>query len=325
MTTDPRSLDFRGLELLCLVHQERSFGRAAEVLGVSQSVVSYAVAKLRDTFGDPLFLRVAGRTEPTGRCDEIVAWAHETLAAFDAVRTTAPFDPAAARGRLVIACNFYERALLIPPVVAMLRGAAPGLDLEIIDAAGTGHERLRAREADLLIGPYQRQDAGFYTRTLLTDGYVCLMDRDHPVARAGAEPSIETYLAFEHILITYGGAGPRPTSPRFERMGHRLDAAIRVPSPAGIARACGRIGLGSDDPGAAGRRPGPRPRHAPLPCLGAVARPAGLGRLGSPFPDVRLGARAHRGHGREPPASVRASVRGVAGPPPARRSWPRRR
>ena len=235
MSPDPQNLDFRSLEILCVVHRERSFGRAAELLQVNQSVVSYAIAKLRKTFGDPLFLRVGSRTEPTARCEEIVAWAHDALTDFEAVRITAPFDPATARARFVIACNFYERLLLIPSIVAMLRGAAPGLDLEIVDAAGTGHERLQSREADLLIGPYRRQDAGFYSRTLLTDSYVCLMDRAHPQARSGDDLTLDAYLALDHILITYGGRWTSPFVTGIERAGYRLEPAIRVPSPAGIA------------------------------------------------------------------------------------------
>ena len=232
--TDPETLDFRTFHLLTVVHRERSFRRAAEVLGVSQSVVSYGIEKLRQVFGDPLFVRERGETLPTERCDALARYAADLLAEFEAMQVQPAFDPGTTTETLTIACNYYERSVLVPAIVGRLRAEAPGLQIEVIDAAGSGHTRLLEGEADLLIGPYQREDASFYERRLMSEHYVCLMDADHPAAKA--PPSLEDYLGFDHIVVTYGGRWVSPYIREIEAIGRRLDAPLRVPSPAGIER-----------------------------------------------------------------------------------------
>ncbi len=231
---DPQQLDFRSFHILSVVYRERSFSRAAEELGVSQSMVSYAIEKLRRVFDDPLFVRESGQTLPTARCEEVVAYALDLMAGFEAIRARPEFDPASATDRITIACNYYERSIMIPALVATLRREAPNLQLEVVDASGRGHQRLLDGEADLLIGPYRRQDVSLYERMLLTDSYACLMDAAHP--SAGSSPDLPTYLGFEHIVITYGGLWVSPYVQEIESAGHRLQVALRVPSPAGIDR-----------------------------------------------------------------------------------------
>ena len=232
--TDPQQLDFRSFHFLTVVHREQSFSRAAEVLGVSQSMVSYAIEKLRQVFGDPLFVREAGQTLATPRCEELVTYALDLLSNFEAVQTRPDFDPSTATAKITIACNYYERSFMIPAIIAGLRREAPLLQLEVVDASGGGHARVLDGEADLLIGPYRRKDASLYERMLLSDRYVCLMDAGHPAAATA--PTLEDYLAFEHILITYGGRWVSPYIREIEEMGYRLTASLRVPSPAGIDR-----------------------------------------------------------------------------------------
>jgi DNA-binding transcriptional LysR family regulator len=232
MTVDPLSTDFKTLHLLARVHALRSFTKAAEELGLNQSAVSYTIEKLRSVFHDPLFVRQGRAILPTPRCDEIVREAEGLIAEFRQLTIPATFDPGTMRRRLVIACNYYERVLWMPHLVRAIRAEAPGVDLEIVDAADRGHERLLRGEADVLIGPYARDDAGFYRRRLYTEDYICLMDRSHPAA--GKPLDLHAYLALTHVLVTYGGRWTSAYVLDLQRMGHHLPVAIRVPSPAGI-------------------------------------------------------------------------------------------
>jgi DNA-binding transcriptional LysR family regulator len=229
---DLLSLDLRTFQLLAAVARTESFTRAAEALNVSQSVISYNVDKLRKVFEDPLFVRIGGKTLPTDRCRAIIAFSTDMLADFQRLRTSGGFDPATTVERLAIACNYYERMLIIPRIAAALAQAAPRMPVEIVDASGTGHEKLLNREADLLIGPFQRDDAAFYARTLATDSYACLLDPGHPDAQGPL--TLDRYLALDHILVTYGGRWRSNFLTEIDRLGHTLNAAIRIPSPAGI-------------------------------------------------------------------------------------------
>ncbi len=233
---DPLDIDFRALQVLIWVHQFRSFTRAAEELGVNQSAVSYTVNKLRQVFQDPLFVRQARRLHATRRCEDIVQEAKRLTAEFRQLAAPPDFDPKTVSQKFIIACNFYERVLIVPDIVKTLTREAPNLELEIIDASGIGHERLTRNEADLLIGPFERSDPNFYRRDLYQDRYVCLVDPAHPMAEG--DLSLEEYLGLDHVLVTYGGQWRSRYLIELERMGKAkaLKVVLRVPSPAGLGR-----------------------------------------------------------------------------------------
>ncbi len=230
--SDPLQLDFAALRTLQVVHRSVSFTHAAEQLGVNQSAVSYTVDRLRKTFNDPLFVRQGGKQVATQRCGEIVRQTSAMLENIHELARPEGFDPARAEETIRIACNYYERVLLVPQIVSNISRAAPRMKIEIVDARGTGHLRLLDMNADVLIGPFLRKESGFYSRTLLQDSYVCLMDKSHDLARKNI--SLEEYLSLAHIHISYGGNWRSAYLTRLQEMNIELDAVLTVPSPAGI-------------------------------------------------------------------------------------------
>lgn len=231
---DPRSVDFAALEVLDRVDRCGSFTRAAEELGVNQSAISYQVDKLRRLFGDPLFVREGRAQQATDRCRDILARTRAMTQDFLALAEPADFDPATAERRLSIACNYYERVLVIPPLARHLRRVAPGLRLEILNAADRGADLLMAGMADLLIGPFRAGESAFRARRLTTDRYCCLMDPSHPAA--AQTPDLAGWLGLDHVVITYGGTWRSAYLDRLDAMGHGLRPTLSVPSPAGLGR-----------------------------------------------------------------------------------------
>ncbi|MDX5401106.1 MAG: LysR family transcriptional regulator, partial [Rhodobacterales bacterium] len=152
---DPLAVDFAALRVLRLVHDYGSFSRTAEELGVNQSSVSYTIDRLRRAFGDPLFVRQGAGIVPTDRCDDIVREAARMVDAFVALSAPRAFDPARAEATLVLSCNYYERATLVPALVRRLRAIAPGLKLGVITSTVRGREQLSRGECDVLVGPVQ--------------------------------------------------------------------------------------------------------------------------------------------------------------------------
>lgn len=225
-------LDFMALQTLCLVHEKRSFTEAALALDVNQSAVSYTIKKLRRIFGDPLFFRQGTRVAATERCSAIVAEAAAMLRAVD--RLTAPdtFDAATAQRGFVIACNYYERVVILPHLVRHIRRVAPGIRLDTIPSTATGDDQLRAAEADILIGPLRPDEADFYCRTLLDEHYVCLMDPGNPLA--GADLTLEDFLSCDHARVNYGDTWQSPYLRELERRGLRPNNVLSVSSPAGL-------------------------------------------------------------------------------------------
>lgn len=58
-------LDLNLIPYLVALNETRNVSRAGELLGVSQPRVSAALGRLREHFGDPLFVRTSRGMEPT--------------------------------------------------------------------------------------------------------------------------------------------------------------------------------------------------------------------------------------------------------------------
>ncbi|MFV0492954.1 MAG: LysR family transcriptional regulator [Pseudorhodobacter sp.] len=231
---DPLSLDFATLRVLCTVHDMGSFTAAAEVIKVNQSAISYTMDRLRKVFHDPLFVRERGRQIATARCQQIIAQVRPMLATLERLARPEEFDPARARQRLTLACNYYERLLIVPLLAHELRRQAPGIELVVVNSGGAGLERMLRGDSDLLIGPRPVVQSGVYVSRLCREDYVCLMDPAHP--RVDSQLSIEEYLSLDLIDITYEGNWVSPYIVELQSMGHRLRPALMVPSPAGVSR-----------------------------------------------------------------------------------------
>ncbi|WP_323785696.1 LysR family transcriptional regulator [Thalassovita sp.] len=229
---DPMTVDFAALKVLRLVHAHGSFTRAAEALGVNQSTISYAIDRLRNVFSDPLFVRQGAGIVATDRCNEIVAAAGQMVDEFAALTEPREFDPANARATITISCNFYERVILVPPLVRRLRDNAPGLKLDIISSTVQGKDQLARGESDLLIGPVQITEGGFYGRRLAGDHYVSVMAPDNPLA--GKVLTAREFVAAPHVVVTYGGNWQSRYLVEVEAAGMMLNSIMEVPSPANL-------------------------------------------------------------------------------------------
>ncbi len=249
---DPRTIDFAALNTLRLVHELGSFTAAAERLDVNQSAVSYTIAKLRGCFHDPLFVREGGRQVPTQRCVHLLAQSVQMLDMLDDMAQPDAFDPERSEHLVTIACNFYERILLIPEIVAELRRQAPRIRIKVVNALDDGHLRLLNRQADVLVGPFARLESGFHSRRVIAEEYACLMDPDHPCADQALDA--QTYLGLKHVLINYGDTWKSAYLQEIEAAGYALAPTVTVPSPSGL----GTLIAGSDLVATVPRRLGAR-------------------------------------------------------------------
>jgi len=226
------AIDFAALRTLQLLYRHRSFTQTAAILGVNQSAVSYTVEKLRGAFDDPLFVRQGGKVVPTDRCDSILRGVDGLLDTFEQLAQPETFDPATAQHRFVIACNYYERQLIMPHIVRKLREVAPHILLETINSTSEGAQQLKRGEADMVIGPLRPDENGFFCRSLLKERYVAVMDKAHPLVNTAL--SLEDYIAAKHVLVTYGGGWKSQYRIDLAAQGLDLDIGLLVHSLAGL-------------------------------------------------------------------------------------------
>ncbi|AMA60262.1 LysR family transcriptional regulator [Bradyrhizobium sp. CCGE-LA001] len=225
---DPFAIDFGAIRTLRLVSELGSFSKAADALGTNQSTISYTIDRLRAAFNDKLFVRQRGGIAPTPRCAEIVECASRMLEAFEGLVQPMEFDPASASGRITIACNYYERSIILPRAIAEVRRLAPRLVLEIKAARSKGTAYLKSGEADLLIGPYDVHEESLYHRHLLDDHYVCVMHRGHRLADRRLR--VNDYVDASHAVVTYGGTWRSGYLRELDERGLSLTQVVAIPS-----------------------------------------------------------------------------------------------
>jgi DNA-binding transcriptional LysR family regulator len=228
---DIRKVDLNLLVVLGALLDERNATRAAARLGYTQPTISGMLRRLRDLFGDPLFVRTQRGLLPTPRAEALARPLKQLLA--DGQHLIAPdnFDPGSSQATFVVSSNDYmQRALLVPFIRALRREArhiklaiAPPVGETIGDALSRGH-------VDLAVTIPEFAMSDLPSRLLYREHYVAAVRRQHPLAR-GERMTIERFCSYDHILVSpTGGSFEGPTDRALAQLGLRRRVRYSIPS-----------------------------------------------------------------------------------------------
>src|SRR3954463_2841913 len=211
-----RNLDLNLLRVFDQVMAERNLTRAARNLAMTQPAVSNAVNRLRDALGDRLVTRSGYGVEPTPRALALWPSISDALRQLEASITPGDFVASAATNTFMVSMADATAAELIPGLVEILEKDAPGVSLRVLPLTTRDPRRLLDDgEVDLAIGffPAVLADltaqaqvggmAGFDHQRLYDGQYVCVMRRDHPLARGPL--TLKRYCDAHHLLVSFSG------------------------------------------------------------------------------------------------------------------------
>lgn len=229
--SDIRALDLNLLKALEALLSERNVTRAAARLALTQPAVSGMLTRLRESFGDPLFVRAQRGVVPTARALELAGPVRRVLAEVEAMLQPAAFDPATSTLTLGIAATDYALRAVVVPFMAALRQRAPGMRVAArsIDDARV-QAQLERGDIDLALMTPASAPAELHARRLFDERYVCALRTDHPDA-SGGSLSLERFCALEHALVSYVGGGFKGvTDEALARLGRQRRVAVSVSS-----------------------------------------------------------------------------------------------
>jgi DNA-binding transcriptional LysR family regulator len=229
-----RHLDLNLLLVLDTLLVERNVTRAAARLGVSQSTVSAALAKLRMLFDDDLFIKQPLGMQPTPRALSLQGPLAEVMAAIqDSVLSQAAFDPARAQRTFVLVLGELGQILFAPRLVQFLRQHAPGVSLKVVSEGPSQRLRLlESGEAELAIGYFPEFADGplFQQKLYAAQPFVCLARRGHPVLGVESSTvSMGRFAGLEHAVVGTEGGYPLLYEPTMRRLGITRRVAIELP------------------------------------------------------------------------------------------------
>lgn len=197
-------IDLNLLRVFLCIYEERNLHRAAQRMNLTQSAISHALGRLRETLGDELFVRTASGMNPTARAQTMAAPLRSALQQIGGALGNEPFVPATTQREFCIASSDYVTLLLLNRLSDKLQTLAPLVDLVIrpvtrIDLAG----QLDLGRIDLAIGVFTDIPPRFSAMPLWTQTDTLAMRAGHPLA--GRQLTIDDLEEYPLIAVSLGG------------------------------------------------------------------------------------------------------------------------
>ena len=171
---------------------------AARKLGAQQPTLSRQVAQLEAQLGAPLFERTGRGVVPTALALAIADAARQMESGADALAQALAGRRAAATGVVRITTSEVAAVWLLPPVLAQLQAAEPGIQVELV--ASNALTNLLRREADIAVRMVRPEQQSLVARKL---GDIPIVAAAHASYLARAGTPREPADLLQHRLIGY--------------------------------------------------------------------------------------------------------------------------
>lgn len=197
--------DLNLLITLDVLLAEGSVARAAQRLRLSPSAMSRALARLRETTGDPLLVRAGRGLVPTPRALELRERVSVLVQeALTMLRPTEQLElnQLVRTFTLRTSDGFVEN--FGPRLIARLIEEAPHVRLNFVQKLNKDSTQLRNGTVDLETGVIgESTSPEIRTRTLFRDHFTGVVRMGHPLSEGEITPA--RYVAHKHILVSRRG------------------------------------------------------------------------------------------------------------------------
>ncbi|MEM7722004.1 MAG: LysR family transcriptional regulator [Pseudomonadota bacterium] len=200
-----RRLDLTVLLVFINLMRLRKASDVADHMGLTQSSISHSIKRLRDAFGDPLFLRTPKGMEPTAVAlglEPKIRSVVETLS--QAISTPVDFDPASSTDTLRIGAFDNEMTTLVPRFLQVVRAEAPGMRVSILPLGRRpAIDALEQGDIDLALGFAWNLPRSIKQTKLFNESYSVVMRQGHPLAQQ--QMTLKAYTSAEHLIVSPRG------------------------------------------------------------------------------------------------------------------------
>jgi DNA-binding transcriptional LysR family regulator len=184
-----QSADANLLLALDALLRDGSVTAAARRRNISPPAMSHTLARLRDTVGDPLFVRAGNRLVPTPRAvamrERVARVANEIG---DLLRPEQPLDVATLERTFVVRASDATIVVLGRALEAIVRREAPNVALHFVGSPLPDGSLPDGIEVELDIGVQYGLGPDLRIQRLYQDDMVPVVRRDHPLADRRVTP-----------------------------------------------------------------------------------------------------------------------------------------
>ena len=224
------TMDLNLLRVFAMLMLEGNVTRAAEKLCLTQSAVSNALKRLRNTIDDPLFERTVHGIKPSAVARDLWQRLAPHYRAIGQELNPNAIDPTQLQASFSISMSDYTCARVMPKLGLYLQTHAMGVHIRTVPYSPLNlHHQLEREGLDLALGTNldaTRQSSELRTQALWPIHFTSFMRHGHPLARGPF--SLQRFLNARHVDVMLPGMTSALYDTLLAEHGHQRNLVITL-------------------------------------------------------------------------------------------------
>lgn len=236
----PAKVDLHMVMTLQALFDTGQVSKAAAALDVTQPTVSQALRRLRDYFGDPLFVRAGNQMRPTPRALELQASIARISREVNLIsQGPTPFDPRSAVREFVVSLTDIAELMGLPRAMGEITSEAPNCSIRSMHASSDQvHTLLEEGLVDVAFGTYSTIKDTLRQTKLGEFDYVCCVSKGNRSAMTA-----DVYLGGKHVVVPRFGEAEDFAAAALKKLGFARQVVLRLHNHVAAIAAVERSGL----------------------------------------------------------------------------------
>lgn len=203
---NPRTIDLNLLRMFLAISETGSVTRAGAQLGLSQPASSNALARLRASLDDLLFVRTGAGMQPTRYAETVLPDIKRHLGGiFDTLTHQAGFDPLRSSRVFKLSMSGLGEAVFLPRLAIRTLKKAPNTKINNVSVLRSQlPASLETGETDLAIGMINIKGRGIRSVTLFEEEYVAIVGAGNRQLPQTIDDLKQARLVVSAPAATYG-------------------------------------------------------------------------------------------------------------------------
>lgn len=178
------NIEIRHLRYFAALARELHFGRAADIIGISQAPYSQQIKQLEDRLGTKLFERTTRRVSLTEAGGKFLEYSDKILDTLDEGVSHARAASSEEGGRLRVGAIRIAASYILPFVLREFRRRYPAVIVEVSGMTTSVQLRkLEAGELDIALVRPASVPGSFTAEVICEEGLCAALHKDHPLCR----------------------------------------------------------------------------------------------------------------------------------------------
>jgi DNA-binding transcriptional LysR family regulator len=198
-------MDLNLFRVLDAIHTHGGISAAARALHLTQPAITHSLNRLRELFGDPLFVRQGNRVVPTHKARSVMADVQLHLRGLQATtQMHTVFHADELDMTFTVGFRDVLESIVFPPLLAQMATLAPHAHIvsRRIAAADVDRE-LAAGTIDLVVDRRLQAGPRLRSQHLLGESLLVVMRKGHPLAAGTLRKN--DYLGAQHVTVSQLG------------------------------------------------------------------------------------------------------------------------